>query len=242
MKKKFLGIGILTVVALALAGCGRIPIRRITPASDPNPPTITVNGTGKVFLVPDVATINIGVESRDASVTTALEANNEKAKAISAKLQEMGVEAKDIQTSGFNIYPIQNYTPEGTPAETTYNVSNTVNVTVRDLTKLGEILESVVQVGANSINGINFDVVDRSKAISEARKMAVSDAKVQAEEVAAAAGVSLAGLQNITVYIDNGAVPVYDGRMMASAESAVPVSAGQLGITVSVTASYLISR
>ena len=151
------------------------------------------------------------------------------------------MDARDIQTSSFNVYPMRNYKPDGTLDETTYTVNNSVTVTVRELTALGKILDAVVASGANTINGVNFDVVDRAKAVSEARELAVADAKVQAQEVADAAGVKITRLQNLSVYLDSGNVP-YNEVKMAAAPAEVPISAGQLVITVQVSATYLISE
>lgn len=243
MKRSIVLVVVAILLTALLAGCAgnTLSLPEKNQGVEFMPPTISVNGTGKVSVVPDIATINIGVESQSENVSEALAANNEKAKAISAKLQELGVEVKDIQTSNFNIYPIHNYNPEGQPTDTRYNVNNTVVVTVRDLSSLGKLLDEVVQSGANSINGISFNVQDRSKAVSEARRLAVEDARAQADEVAAAAGVSITRVYNISVYIDDGAQPMYD--MKVSAESSeVPVSAGQLSITVQVSATYEIAQ
>jgi uncharacterized protein YggE len=79
-------------------------------------------------------------------------------------------------------------------------VDNTVFVTLRDLESLGDVLDAVIEAGANSINGIQFDVADRTEALSEARKAAVADARAQAEELAAAAGLELGAIQNISTY------------------------------------------
>ena len=151
------------------------------------------------------------------------------------------MEAKDIQTSSFNIYPSQQYSPEGQPTVMLYTVDNMVNVTVRDLTSLGKILDEVVTVGANSINGINFDVVDRTKAVADARKLAISDARSQADEIALAAGVQIDQLYNMSVYLNDAPAPLYDNKGgSAMTAGQVPVAAGQLVITVNVSASYTI--
>jgi uncharacterized protein YggE len=239
MVKKWIAFAFGILMIFTLAACQAAPAASSGGNGMNQPRTIMVNGTGKVFLTPDVAYINIGVQSQDENVGNALSKNNEKAQAIAAKLQELGVDAKDIQTTSFNIYPSQQYNPEGQPTTILYTVDNTVNVTVRDLTQLGKLLDEVVRTGANSINGINFDVLDRSKAITEARKLAVQDARAQADELAAAAGVEIDTVSTMSVYIDTGPAPLYDAKGgMATGVSQVPVSAGQLAISVNVSASY----
>ena len=122
-------------------------------------------------------------------MAAALSDNSTQAQAIQKALTGMGVDPKDIQTSAFNVYPQQlqpNPRPDGseTTPVTTYAVDNTVSVTVRDLSKLGALLDQVVKSGANNINGIQFDAEDKTKALSEARKLAIQDAKNQAQEIA----------------------------------------------------------
>jgi hypothetical protein len=204
--------------------------------------TISVSGTGKITLAPDVAYVYIGVQSQSANVSDALSENNAKAQAIANTIKELKIDAKDIQTSSFNISPQQQYSPEGKITGTTYVVDNTVNVTVHDLTVLGKLLDAVVRAGANSINGINFDVVDRSKATSEARKLAIADARSQAEELATAAGVAVGDLQTLNAVVNTGPVPLYDAKVAqgVGGSSTVPVSAGQLTISVDVNAIYAI--
>jgi uncharacterized protein YggE len=126
-------------------------------------------------------------------------------------------------------------------------IDNTVYVTVRDLKKLGELLDAVVRSGANSINGINFDVVDKESAMSEARGLAINNARKQAEELAKASGVSLGDVQMITTSsLGSTLMPkeAYYGGMGGGggmvASAPVPVSQGQLVLTVDVSLTYLI--
>ncbi len=235
--KKTFGI-VALVMVLALAACQAAPAA--TPqGSNAFQRQISVTGNGKVYLAPDVAYVYIGVQSQANNVGDALNQNNSKAQAIAGTLKELGIADKDIQTSGFNIFPQQQYSPEGQLTGTTYIVDNTVNVTVRDLSVLGKLLDAVVRAGANSINGINFDVVDKSKAISEARKLAIEDARATAEELAAGTGVTLGNLLSLNSYLNTGPVTMYDSKGGAAASvGQVPVSAGQLMISVDVNASY----
>jgi uncharacterized protein len=124
-----------------------------------------------------------------------------------------------------------------------YQVDNTLYVTVRDLQALPKILSEVVKSGANQIYGISFDVLDKTKAISEARKMAIDDAKANAAEIASAAGVELGKLISVNVYTSNSPTPMYEGKMGlggGAAASSVPVAAGQLIITVNADLSFQI--
>jgi len=240
MKNKFVWIILSVVAVLVLGACSGISSQAVT---TPQPPqrVINVTGSGQVYLTPDVAYINIGVHSTADTVGEALKLNNSQATAVASSLKELGVDAKDIQTNAFNVYPTQQFGPQGEVIKTTYAVDNTVYVTVRDLSKLGQILDVVVQNGANAINGITFDVLDKTKAMSQVRQMAVTDARTQAQELANAAGVMLGDLVSLNVYQNNNPVPAFTGKGgAANAAVAVPVSAGQMVLTMDANLVYQI--
>jgi uncharacterized protein len=117
--------------------------------------------------------------------------------------------------------------------------SHHMNVTVRDINRVGSVLDSAVEAGANTINGIQFDVLDRTAATSEARRAAVANARAVAEEVAAAAGVQLGEVQTINVHGGGYSVPVY-GRAAQDAAESIPVSPGEMTISVEVSIVYAI--
>ena len=211
------------------------------------PRTISVNGNGKSILTPDVATINVGVHSENVDVAAALNENTTLAQSVAEALQGFGVDSKDIQTTNFAIYPSQQYGPQGEMLELKYAVDNTVLITVRDLTKMGDILTTVVSKGANNIYGITFDVSDRTKALSDARIAAITDANTQAKALADAAGVKLGQVSNINVSVSTPPQPLYNayggmggGGGMAAAPA--PISSGQLTINVDVYVTYEISK
>jgi uncharacterized protein YggE len=217
---------ILLLSAFTKAGGG--PVTEI-------PRTISVTGTGKTVLAPDIATINIGVHTENADVSAALAENNANAQKVRDALAGFGVKPEDIQTTNFSIYPNQQYGPQGEMLGIKYSVDNSVYITVRDLAKLGEVLTT-------TIYGITFDVADREKAMSEARLAAVADAKTQAEELAAAAGVKVGKVMNLSVNATNP-TPMYanggyGGGGGAMAAAPAPISSGQLVVTVDAYITY----
>jgi uncharacterized protein len=236
------------ILTLALSACAVPPSAGVpaqaSPAQQINQPqvrTISINGSGQVTLAPDVAYVSIGVHSQATNVSDALNENNQKAQAVGGALRELNIDSKDIQTSGFNIVPQQQFGPQGEQTGTIYSVDNTVYVTVRDLQVMGKLLDVVVRSGANSINGIAFDVLDKSQALSEARKLAIESARSQAEEIAQTAGVTLGDLQTMNVYASNPPTPIFEGKGGTAADaSQVPLSAGQLILRVEVSATYAI--
>ena len=211
-----------------------------TPTSTPTPSNITVSGSGKVYLTPDIATISIGIHTEDESATRAVDDNNAQVLKVTQVLNNMDVEENDIQTSNFNISAQLKYNERGDQEETYYIVDNTVFATVRDLDQLGEIMGAVVEAGANSIFGIQFDVEDKTEALSRARRAAVKDAQIKAEELAQAAGVTLGEVLSIN---ESGGipVPVFEGAgdsAVNGGSDQVPVSIGQLSLTVDVSIAY----
>lgn len=206
------------------------------------PRTISVTGNGKTILTPDIATINIGVHTENADVSAALTENNAKAQAVRDALVGFGVKPEDIQTTNFSIYPNQQYGPQGELLGIKYSVDNSVYITVRDLAKLGDVLTTTISSGANNIYGITFDVADREKALSEARLAAVADAKTQADELAAAAGLKVGKVMNLSVNATSP-TPMYASNGMgggggAMAAAPAPISSGQLVVTVDAYVTY----
>jgi uncharacterized protein len=241
MKNKILMLVAAIFLVGALAACSPTNTTPSTTGSTTsNLRTLDVSGTGTVYLVPDLAYINIGVETKAANVTDALSSNTAQAQQIATALENQGIDPKDIQTSAFNIYPQQNYDANGQMTDVVYVVNNTVYVTIRDLTKLGTLLDSVVGSGANTINSITFDSTQVNTATAEARQAAIEDARAQAAAMASAAGVSLDAIQNISVG-STSSVALYDTRGATTSESSsVPISAGQLVIEVTANLTYTI--
>lgn len=163
--------------------------------------------------------------------------------AVLARLGSEGINQADIQTGQLMLEPAYNYnTPDGNPEMTGFIATQMLDVKVRDIGVLGEVLDAVVQDGANRVNGVTFDVADPQATTDEARRDAVADARARAELYAEAAGVGLGDLVSIsesTVYAPP--MPMYDARggAPAAAES-VPVAPGQLSLMTNVTVTYAI--
>ncbi len=240
MRIKLLFISAILLAAAILSACSATTV-----AANPAPPqrTLNVTGTGLVYLTPDVAYINIGVHTEQPTASEAVSANNTQTQQVVNALENSGVDAKDIRTTNFSIYPNTQYDQQtGKPGSTTYVVDNTVYVTVHQLDKLGNLLDATVQAGANSVNNIQFDVADKSTAIQQARDQAVKDAQEQAQGLASASGVTLGNVQTIS-FTNNIPQPVTDvygkgGGGLAAAPASVPINTGQLTLTVTVDMTY----
>jgi len=217
------------------------------------PPSITVTGTGKIFAVPDVAEISVGVRTDAPTAAKALAENSQLMAKLLERLKEQGVAAKDVQTSQVQVSP-QYSQPGGRepaggaefiPRLVGYRVDNTVQITARKVDKLGGLLDSLVQAGANQVYGISFRVDEPEKLLDEARKRAVADAKHKAELIAGEAGVVLGSPLRIDV---EGEAPSpapkrYFGREMAMMAAApTPVAAGEQELRVNVHIIYRIKE
>jgi len=244
MKKNYLFVGLVVLSLLLVTACSGNQS-----AASPNTSaqkSITVTGSGVVKVIPDIAYINIGVSTQGENVTDAINENSNQTQAIKNVLINFGIAEEDIQTSNFSVYPQSNYSPEGKITSTSFNVNNNVYVTVRDLSSLGELLGKVTESGANSIYGINFDVKDKSEALTQSRTLAIESARKQAEEVATTAGVKLGEILSISVNSNDWLSVVSDsygvggGGGYPAAASKVPISAGNYVITSSVTIQYAI--
>ena len=235
MKTKSLMVFVvMTLVALLLSACGAAAV---------NPQavrTLTVSGNGQASLAPDIAYIYVGVHTENPAAAEGVAENNTQTQKVIQAIKDFGIDEKDIRTINFSIYPQDKFDPQsGTPTgEKTYVVDNTVYVTVRKLDQLGDLLDTVVQAGANTVNSIQFDVADKAEALKQARADAVKDAEAQAKSLAEAAGLSLGEIQSIS-FVDNQ--PIFDGKGgggAAVAEAAIPIQPGQLTFTVNVNISY----
>ncbi len=174
MKTKFIFLISILALGSLLSAC--VP-STITVQPQPPERTITVSGTGKVTLTPDIAYISIGVNTQNASAKDAVAENNTQSQAVITSIKGFGVADKDIQTTNFSIYPQQQFDANGKQTGVTYMVNNVVYVTIRDLSKLGDLLDSTVSSGANNINSIEFDVADKTSALAQARQAAVAEAR-----------------------------------------------------------------
>lgn len=240
MRKTYYLIPVLLIALVLLGAYGITAMAQGDQGSGTQVPqrTLNVTGNGKAYLTPDLAYVYIGVHTENKDVAEAVAANTSAAQKVAEALRALKIDPKDIQTSNFSISPQQQYDQTGKLTGILYVVDNTVYVTVRDLSKLGEVLRTAVEAGANSINGVQFDASDKSKALSEARKAAVADAAAQAKELAEAAGVALGAVQTINVYGGAVPMPVYEAKAMGGAGAPVPVSPGQLVLSIDVNIVY----
>jgi hypothetical protein len=211
--------------------------------SETDQPTrqISVNGTGRVFIEPDIADVQLGVTFQG---DTAKEASDKAAEAMSAVLAallEMGIPEKDIQTTQLSINPVYDWN-DSPPNIEGWEASNIVTVTVRDVTMVGDVVDAATSAGATNVNGITFRVDDPKAAEAEARDAAVADARAKADQLAAAAGVTIVGVISISETSYNQPQPIFLEKAYAEeamdSAAATPVQPGNVELSVQVFINY----
>ena len=159
---------------------------------------LSVSANAEASRTPDIATISTGVVTQAADANGAMRDNAGQMDKVMAALRAAGIAASDIQTSGINLNPQYKYVENMPPAIVGYQASNTVNVKVRELTKLGKVLDALVAQGANQINGPSFGIDKPEAALDEARVAAVKKAQAQAQTYADALGLKIRRIVSIS--------------------------------------------
>jgi uncharacterized protein YggE len=241
--KKFLMI----TVALALLAVPMLPTAAAAPPTQDTgaPHTLTVTGYGTAYGAPDVVQVGLGVDTSNADIQVAMNDASNLMNAVMQALEANGVDQKDIRTDSFNVYQDNSQPAPGGPqaqaGEPIYRVSTSVSVTVRQTDKVGDVLAAAVNAGANAVNYIQFSIEDRTALESQARQLAVTDARARAEELAGLLGVTLGEPLQVSEG-SSGPTPVYGGGVsMAASVAAPPISQGTLSVDMSVTITYAIS-
>jgi uncharacterized protein len=216
-------------------------------AADEPSPRIIVSGEGEAAAAPDMAVISLTVLREADTARAALNDNNKAMAEVLAAMKAAGIAEKDLQTAGFSIqpryvYPDQNQTDQGQPKITGYSVVNTLSVRIRDLAKLGAIVDQAVTLGVNQGGDITFVKDDTSGLLEEARKKAMENAIAKAKTLTAAAGVSTGRILEISEQSSQPQpIPMMRAEM-AMAKDAVPVAAGENAYRVNVNVTFEIKQ
>jgi uncharacterized protein len=206
---------------------------------------VTVTGVGEVALAPDMATITLGVTEVGGTARDAMAEVSVAVAAIIGKLDALGVAPRDRQTSRFYLRPVYEPHEDRGPDRATppqiigYEAGNSVTIRVQDLEKIGVLLDTVIEEGANDFNGINFGLKDDSVALAEARKLAVADALARADLLAEAAGIELGVVTRMTENSGSDH-PVMMEMSQARGAFKAPVEAGELSVRAQVTMTFAI--
>jgi uncharacterized protein YggE len=253
MKTKYQSvlIAVLLVAVITLVGGLTMPLwgsseaeasttAQTTPPSAALPRTITVVGEGRITAQPDVARINVGVETINPDVQKASSEASATMENLLKTLSEQGVATKDVQTSYFNVWVERPYGPDGLPgSEVYYHVNNSLSVTVRNLDNVSTVLGLIIDAGANNINGVEFNVSNRNELQSEARSAAVDNARAKALELADLQGVTVGEVVTISEVVETGGFVEQAAYAQGVGGGGVgPISPGEVEVSVRLQVSY----
>ena len=206
----------------------------LPPRESGTPETVSVTGTSRVSLTPDRFSFNVGVQTQAPTVEEAVNENNTRVAAVIAALKRAGATDQEIRTSGFSVYPQQNYVQGQPPRVIGYQVSNSVTVTKKQIADAGRLLQVAINAGVNEASGLQFEVSDQARGRDQGLRAAFDDARAKATLLAQAAGRSIGR----AIMITEGAEPIAPrpmvmARTMAKAEavSQVPVESGSSELT-----------
>jgi len=216
---------VLALGSLAMSAAAQNPAAQ--PTSDGT--LLSVSARGEASRAPDVATASAGVVTRAADANAAMRENATQMTRVMAAIRAAGVAEQDIQTSGISIHPTYRHVDNEEPRISGYSASNTVNLKVRDIAALGEVLDALVSSGANNVNGPSFGIDQPDAVYDEARREALDQARARADMYAKALGLRVRRIVSIS---EGGGSqqprPMYAMRSMAmDAESSTPVAPGE---------------
>jgi uncharacterized protein YggE len=235
--------------ALLAAACLAAALPAAARADDrPPAPSVVVTGEGMISAAPDIGVVTSGVVTTAASAGAALKANAAAMSAVIAKLKEAKVEDRDVATSGLTVQPQYDYGSGSAPRAPKlmgYEVRNTVTVRARDLGRLGELIDGLVGAGSNQIEGLTFDVSDRSTKLDDARKQAIADARRKAELYAAGVGAKLGAplaIDEMEVGGDEPIRPFVQRAKAMDAAPSTPIARGEQELRARVTIRWALER
>lgn len=243
MKNKLMtGLSLMLMVALLIGVISANAPTELSIAATEgvDPRLVTVQGLGEIVVTPDLAYIDIGVQTKNEDAAIAQKENAKLMTAVVEAIKAAGIKAEDIKTTGYSIYQTYDYVLEKQSAPY-FIANNTVNIKVKDITKVGAIIDTATAAGANTVNGIRFTIADDSKVYGEALKLAMADAKGKATAIMGTYGKT-PGLPYSVTEVSNGGGLFYDylpgkGGDVAM-EASTPIESGVITITANVTVSY----
>ena len=207
---------------------------------------LNISAQAEARRVPDVAMLSAGVVTQAADGNTAMRENAVQMDKVMAAIKAAGIAERDIQTSGINLSPQYRYADNEAPKIIGYQASNTVSLKVRDITKLGKVLDSLAAQGANQINGPSFEIDQPEPVYDEARVAALKKAQSRAETYAKSLGLRVRRIVSISEGSQGGfrpmPVPMMAMGRAAKAEMDTSVSPGESSVSVNLDVVFELGR
>lgn len=242
MKNKIIAMVALVMVAfLAIGAVNSAPVSVADVQADSSQRIVNVSGEGEIVVSPDLAYIDLGVQTKNEDAQKAQQENTTKMNAVIDAIKKAGIKTENIKTTGYSIYQTSDYTPNGEVKKEYYQVNNTVNLKIEDIDVVGKIIDVATAAGANSVNRIQFTVSDDSKYYAEALKLAMTNANSKATAIMSTfnkkpglpVSVSEASYGGGIVYAESNV-----RMMMDSAASSTPIQSGEITIKATVNVGY----
>ena len=208
-------------------------------------PVLAVEGRGSASVASDQAVLTVGVVSTGSSASQAQAVNAQKIIAITQALKELGVAGSDIKTQSYNFYPNYRNNQRGSGEISNYTAAHALQVNVRNISKLGKIIDTALHSGANEVNSLRFTVSDQSAVQREALQNAIADARKKADIIAGGLGRYIVGIKNVsesTGYIE---ARTYNANLLAGAKAAAVdtnIEPGNISLDANVHIEYLLNK
>ena len=242
MKNKLLiGISTLLILVMAfgvftLSAPNNISMADVT-GTDAR--LVTVNGQGEIVVTPDLAFVDLGVQTKNADASVAQQENAKLMTAVIDALKAAGIKADEIKTTGYNLYQTYDYVGDK-KSDPYYVASNIVNVKIKDISKVGNMIDVASKAGANNVNNIRFTVSDDSKFYQEALKLAMTNAKGKATAIMSTFNKT-PGVPYSVSEVSYGGSLYYDyspAKALNEAAVSTPIQSGEITITANVSVGY----
>lgn len=207
--------------------------------------TLNLSAHGETKIAPDMATITLGVTTEAPTAAAAMQANAARMTQVVAALKRAGLADRDIQTSQLNLSPQYRYEQNQPPQLTGYQASNQVTLSVRDLARLGQVVDATVTAGANQVHGVSFGLNDPSAAEDAARRAAVKALEAKAALYADATGhriVRLVSLSESGGYSAPPPMPMYQMARAEAMDASTKIAPGELKVRIDISGLYEIAR
>jgi hypothetical protein len=238
-------LGTLLLAPLLFAGAA---VAQTAPVAAPMIPSdgtlLSVSAEAEARRVPDVATVSAGVVTQAVDANAAMRANATQMDKVMAAIKAAGIAERDIRTSGVSLNPQYKYVENQSPTITGYQASNTVDLKVRDVARLGKVLDALVASGANQVNGPNFEIDQPEPVYDQARRDALQKAQARAEMYAKALGVKVRRI--VSIDEGGGYRPPVPMPMMAmaraKAESDTTIAPGETTLTANLNVVFELGR
>lgn len=202
--------------------------------------TITSYGEGQVAAAPDMASIVFSVKNNASDAKTAQENNAKAANNVISAIKSQGVDSKDIKTSNYSVYPVYD---NNSRRITGYSADNSITVKIRNINKVGEIVDKALSFGANQVTSINFGISDTKNMEKQALILAIKNAKEQAEIIANSLNLSIVGVKHVNPSVRHQSFDASPMLMKSAARlenSSTPVESGEVSVKASVNVEFII--